>query len=117
MRIREFLAGWEEPGGAHGATLAVRNGSRLVGFVYMSPRAGTAVELSYGIAPPERGRGLASRAAELAARWALGEGGFDRVLLFVSAGHHAGHRVAARTGFQQVDRVETSIAATGETFI
>jgi RimJ/RimL family protein N-acetyltransferase len=115
-RLDEFLAGWREPGGQHGATLAVRKGGRLVGFVYMSPRPGAALELSYGIAPPERGRGLATQAAEMAACWALGEG-FDRVHLYVDADHGAGHRVAVRAGFQQVDRVETYIEPTGETFM
>lgn len=116
-RLKEFLAGWQEPGGPHGATLGIRESGRLVGFVYLSPRETAAVELSYGIAPPERGRGLATRAAALAAAWALGEGGFDRVLLCVSAGHRAGHRIAAKAGFHQVRRVDTYIHATGETFV
>ncbi|HEX6925140.1 MAG TPA: GNAT family N-acetyltransferase [Longimicrobiaceae bacterium] len=116
-RIDEFLAGWCPPGGPHGATLAIRERGRLVGFVYMSRREGCELELAYGIAPPERGKGLATRAALLATSWALEEGDFDRVLLYVDEDHSAGHRVAAKAGFRQIERVVNRIEQTGETFV
>jgi len=116
-RIEEFLSGWRPPGRPHGATLAIRERDRLVGFVYMSRREGCALELAYGIAPPERGRGLATRAALLATSWALEGGGFDRVLLYVHEDHRAGHRVAAKAGFRQIERVVSRIEHTAETFV
>ena len=116
-RIDEFLAGWEAPGGPHGAALAIRKNSHLVGFAYLSPLEARVVELSYGVAPPERCLGIATRAARLASGWALTEGGFDRVQLYVSLDHHAGHRVADKAGFRRVSCAESYIEATGVSFI
>lgn len=116
QRIDEFRAGWQSPGGPQGAVLSIRSEGRLVGFVYLSPRGASSVEVAYGIAPPARGRGLATRAAKRVTRWLLTEGGFDRVLLYVDEDHAAGHRVAVRAGFRPVDSVRTRIEATGESF-
>jgi RimJ/RimL family protein N-acetyltransferase len=75
------------------------------------------VELSYGIAPPARGRGIATRAARLAAGWALTEGGFSRVELRIPESHAASRRVAEKAGFQLEERFVTFIKATGDTAI
>jgi RimJ/RimL family protein N-acetyltransferase len=116
-RIDEFLAGWRAPGGPHGATLAIRTSGKLIGFVYMTPRRDSTVEISYGVVPAERCRGLATAAARLASTWALTEGGFRRAHLHVALGHTAGHRVAEKAGFREVGRVERHIEATAADFI
>jgi len=115
-RIEEFLAGWHPPGGPHGATLAIRTSGKLIGFVYMASLCDATVEISYGVVPAERCRGVATVAARLAATWALQEGGFRRARLHVALGHIVGHRVAEKAGFRKIGSVVGRIGATGATF-
>jgi RimJ/RimL family protein N-acetyltransferase len=116
-RLDDFIAGWTPPGGIHGGALVIDQAQPFLGLVYFGPLAPGIVELSYGIAPPARGRGIASCAARLAAEWALNEGGFSSVELRIPESHAASRRVAEKAGFQLEGSYETSIKATGITAI
>jgi RimJ/RimL family protein N-acetyltransferase len=112
-RLDEFLAGWTPRGGIHGGALVIDALRPFAGLVYFGPVTPGVVELSYGIAPPYRGRGFATCAARLAADWALDEGGFSRVELRIPASHFASRRVAEKAGFECERRFETFIEAPG----
>jgi RimJ/RimL family protein N-acetyltransferase len=112
-RLEQFNAGWTPKGGIHGGALVIDAARPFVGLVYFGPAAPGAVELSYGIAPPYRGRGIAIRAVGLACGWALDEGGFSRVDLRIPETHLASRRVAEKAGFTLERRFETFIEATG----
>jgi RimJ/RimL family protein N-acetyltransferase len=56
-------------------------------------------EVGYWVARPARGRGVATRATRLAARWVLDDLGFDRLELRADPLNVASCRVAERAGF------------------
>lgn len=112
-RLAEFNAGWTPAGGFHGGALVVDESETFVGLVYFGLVTPGVVELSYGVAPPARGRGIATRAARLASEWALTAGGFSRVELRIPETHAASRRVAEKAGFRFEERIETFIEATG----
>jgi RimJ/RimL family protein N-acetyltransferase len=56
-------------------------------------------EVGYWIAQPHRGRGAATRALRLLARWAFGELGLARLELLADVRNVASHHVAERAGF------------------
>jgi RimJ/RimL family protein N-acetyltransferase len=114
-RLNEFVAGWTPRGGIHGGAMVIDEALPFVGLVYFGPVAPHVVELSYGVAPPARGRGIATRAARLAAGWALTGGGFSRVELRIPESHAASRRVAEKAGFKLKERFETFVEATGIT--
>lgn len=87
-----------------------------VGLVNFTPQPNRGAELLYGVAPPWRGRGIASRAARLAADWAL-DHGFDRVELRIGKPHRESRRVAEKAGFREVELFETFVEGTGLTHV
>jgi RimJ/RimL family protein N-acetyltransferase len=113
--VQELLAGWTTVGGMHGGGLIVDEREPFLGIVYLAPTTAVAVELSYGVAPHARGCGIATRAARLAAEWALREGGFELVELRIDKQHHESQRVAEKAGFRFVERFLTYIEGTGKT--
>lgn len=115
--VSELRAGWTEAGGIHGGGLVIDEGEPCVGTIDFVPRGDRIVELTYGVAPPYRGRGIASRAARLAADWALTEGAFDRVELRIGEKHAVSRRVADNAGFRFVESFETFVEGTGRTHI
>ncbi len=56
-------------------------------------------QTGYWLAREARGRGIASRAAALASRWALDTWPIARLQLFTDIDNHASMRVAERAGF------------------
>lgn len=56
-------------------------------------------EVSYFLARSARGRGYATRAVRLLARWAFEENGIQRLELRADAENHASLRLAERVGF------------------
>jgi RimJ/RimL family protein N-acetyltransferase len=96
------------------AALVIDETEPFIGVMYLEPRPPTGVELSYGVAPPFRRRGIATRAAGLASEWALREGGFSRVELRIDVGHPERCVVAERAGFTFEERVTTHVEETGE---
>ena len=113
--VEELLAGWTVLGGIHGGGLIVDEREPFLGIVYLAPISVVAVELTYGVAPHARGRGIASRAARLATAWALTDGGFERVELRIDNGNIESQRVAEKTDFRCVERFLTYIEGTGKT--
>ena len=71
----------------------------LGGQVGLAGRGNHVVELAYGIAPDRRGRGYATSAARLAARWLLDERHASVVGLRIGAGNTASQRAALGAGF------------------
>jgi RimJ/RimL family protein N-acetyltransferase len=115
--VREPLAGWTEAGGIHGGGLVIDEEEPCVGTLNFLPQGDREVELTYGVAPPYRCRGIASRATRLAANWALTEGGYDRVELRIGEPHEVSKRVAVNAGFGLVERFETFVEGTGRTHV
>ena len=58
-------------------------------------------QTGYWVAPEARGRGLASRAAALASRWAIRTLPIGRLQLFADVDNHASVRAAERAGFMR----------------
>jgi RimJ/RimL family protein N-acetyltransferase len=58
-------------------------------------------EISYFLRESARGRGFATRAVQLVARWAFDELGIGRIELRVHPDNLASHRVAERAGFSR----------------
>lgn len=58
-------------------------------------------EVGYWMAPWARGRGIATAATGLLARWALAELGLERLELRIESGNAASLRVAAGAGFSR----------------
>jgi RimJ/RimL family protein N-acetyltransferase len=102
----------------HGRTLMVTiaGEQRFIGVVGFVGRGPGTVEMIYGIAPRWRRRGLASRAARLAARWAASLPGVTTVELRIGQDHEASQKVAANAGFVRAGTVTQFVPGTGETF-
>ena len=70
----------------------------------------------YGIAPRWRGRGLASRAVRLAARWAATLPGVKAIELRIDQDMIECQHVAVNAGFVVAGTVRQFVPGTGETF-
>jgi ribosomal-protein-alanine N-acetyltransferase len=114
--MEELSAGWITEGGIYGGGLIVDASQPFVGIIYVIPRAEDVVELAYGVAPPARGCGIATRAARIAADWALTDGGFAQVELRIGSGHTESRRVAEKAGFRFKERFLTYVERTGKTW-
>ena len=72
-------------------------GGDLLGAIRV--RLGEIGAIGYWIARDARGRGVATRATKLLSRWALGEGGVQRLELTTDPDNLASQRVAENAGF------------------
>jgi RimJ/RimL family protein N-acetyltransferase len=70
---------------------------RLYGAIEV--RLGEIGSIGYWIAKEARGRGVATRATQLLARWAVTEGGVERLELTTHPENVASQRVAEKAGF------------------
>jgi RimJ/RimL family protein N-acetyltransferase len=70
-------------------------------------------EIGYWLAPEGRGRGAASTAARLLARWALTSLRLERVAIHAAADNAASQRVAERAGFVREGLLRSYEAAKG----
>jgi RimJ/RimL family protein N-acetyltransferase len=70
---------------------------RLYGAIEV--RLGETGSIGYWIAEEARGRGIATRATQLLARWAVTEGGVERLELETDPANVASQRVAEKAGF------------------
>jgi RimJ/RimL family protein N-acetyltransferase len=116
--VGHWLAGWHNRRSLHGPALvitAVGEGA-LAGQIGLGYRGEGIVELTYGIAPDHRGRGYATSAARLTARWLLHEGHASTIELRISAGNAASQRVAVAAGFTPAGTIRSHVPATGETY-
>lgn len=117
--VEDWLEGWAGRPCHNGPTLLVTIGDepRFIGIVGLGdPDDQGSVEIIYGIAPRWRGRGLASRAVGLAARWALAVPGVRQVEARVDQHMPECQRVAANAGFREAGTVTQFVPGTGETY-
>lgn len=70
----------------------------------------------YGIAPRWRGRGLASRAARIAAHGTLSLPGVTAIELRIDQNHQASQHVATNAGFTMAGTITQFVPGTGGTF-
>lgn len=113
---REFALGWTPLGSRYGGTLVVDSEQEpFVGLIYLVRRQATVAEIAYGVAPEWRGRGVATRAAQIATEWALTDGSFDRVEARIDLNHTASRRVIEKAGFRLEETFKTYVEGTGET--
>lgn len=115
--ITQALAGWTKSGGVHGGGLVIDAAESFVGMIYLTPSGNNGVEISYGVAPPARRRGIATRALRLITDWAVTSGAFTSVELRIAENHVASRRVAEKAGFHLQERSEIYVENTGETYI
>jgi RimJ/RimL family protein N-acetyltransferase len=113
--VQEFQLGWD---GRHGLTLVITMppDDDLRGVLHLSIHMAGVGEISYGIAPPYRGRGLAGSAVRLTAAWAFAQLGLTRLEIVVTAsGVHgvASRRVAEKAGFVYAGIRSSHVPATG----
>ena len=115
--IADWLAGWQGRPSRIGPVLVVTvpGEPRFIGIVGFGDRGHGTVEMIYGIAPRWRGRGLASRAARLAARWALSLPGVNTVELRIDRDNTASQHVAVNAGFAPAGTVTQFVPGTGQT--
>ena len=82
---------------------------RYLGSVGVHPgRQATRYAIGYLVAPESRGRGIATRAVNLALRWAFGSLVVDRLALWTLPGNVASQRVAERAGFRYEGLIRNS---------
>jgi RimJ/RimL family protein N-acetyltransferase/GrpB-like predicted nucleotidyltransferase (UPF0157 family) len=82
--------------------IADPGGERLLGALGLTLNAKDAIgELGYYLAGEARGRGLATRAVLVLARWAIGELGLERVEVLAHPDNDASQRVSLRAGFER----------------
>lgn len=112
--IQQWRDGWSAQGSIESAGLIVDEKELFVGLVVLIPMSEGVVELVYGVVPPARGRGIAARAAQLVAKWALDQGGFEHVELRIGENHAVSRSVAEKAGFRFVERFETYVTGTGQ---
>ncbi|WP_309234971.1 GNAT family N-acetyltransferase [Streptomyces lunaelactis] len=105
--MRRCIAQWEADGPVHAFGIRVGAPAELTGTVevqfdqpYLTPGQ---VNISYGLYPAWRGRGLATRAVELACQHAAAYGAVGAVIK-ADPGNPASAAVARRVGFVPVRR-------------
>ena len=84
------------------ATFAICDSTgRCLGGVRVEAGPVRRADAGYWLLPEGRGKGLATRALALAARWALLDAGFERVQLWTEPDNKPSQRAADRAGFQR----------------
>ena len=86
-------------------------GSAGVGSINHATRIG---EVFYWVAPKHRGRGVASRATAIAARWGFQALGLDRLELYAHVDNVASHAVARRVGFTREGIIRSARRINGQ---
>lgn len=96
--VDRYIAGADD--GTCAGFVALDGDGEIVGLA-LAPhvdRAEGEAELGYIVAPPARGRGVATRLLGALTRWAFAEG-IERAYLMIAADNVASERVAARAGY------------------
>ena len=96
--IAPSQAGWRDGTMAHFAIYETAR-DRLLGTISVRFYRHGIGEIGYDLLPHGRGRGVATRAVKLVARWAFGELGIERLELRTHPDNVASQRVAERAGF------------------
>lgn len=111
--IHRQLRRVENGEGVSQAVVEVESG-RAVGLMWVALRPQNHVGgLGYWIAPPARGRGVASAAVRLAVPWALEALGLRRLEAWVEPDNLPSQRVLCRAGFQQEGRLRNFLTVDG----
>lgn len=93
---------WARQSSGEGISLAIVDAAtdRALGLISVRFRAQPGVAgTGYWLVPGARRRGFTRRALDLASRWALTEGGFDRIEAWVETGNLASQGVLDGAGF------------------
>ena len=101
QRIGDAQRQWGIGGPRHSFAVREAGTRRLVGGCVLEtcPDDRKIGELSYWVFPPYRGRGYATRSAELVCRFAFDDLGMARVDVLIEPTNEASLRVATRAGF------------------
>lgn len=91
--------GWEREGDRVVRAIADASTDELLGSIDV--RVAPTGSIGYWIGPWARGRGVATSALILLSRWAIREGGVERLELFADVANAASQRVAEKAGFQR----------------
>jgi RimJ/RimL family protein N-acetyltransferase len=113
-RLADFKHGWEQEG-RFGAALmvAAADTDEMIGVVFLRVCEHDSIELTYGVAPAFRNRGIATAAAVLVSSWCLDDLAAARVELRIGQSNLASQRVAAKADFSREGIVRSHVAATG----
>ena len=118
---QQTIQNWSEewsgrPSQGAALMVTIAEESRFIGIVGFVDRGKGVVEMIYGIAPRWRGRGLASRAVRLAARWAATLPGVKVIELRIDQDMVECQHAAVNAGFVVAGTVSQFVPGTGETF-
>jgi RimJ/RimL family protein N-acetyltransferase len=116
-RIVDFTTGWESENRFGPALIvAAADTAEMIGVVFLRRREHGSVELSYGVAPAHRNRGVATAALPLVTAWCLDELAAVRVELRISRSNDASQRVAEKAGFTREGIVRSRVDATATAY-
>jgi RimJ/RimL family protein N-acetyltransferase len=120
---REHAHDWvaDAPGdwsaGRFGAlAIADASNDRFLGAIGIRPIEENRASIGYWIAPPERGRGVATAAVRLLGHWALRRLGLRRLELYHFVGNVGSARVAEKVGFQREGVLRAYVVMRGESY-
>jgi RimJ/RimL family protein N-acetyltransferase len=112
-RLAEFRNGWEqETRFGPALIIAEADTDEMIGVIFLRLREHDSIELTYGVAPGFRNRGVATAAAVLVSGWCLEDLAAGRVELRIAQNNLASQRVAAKAGFSREGIVRSRVAAT-----
>jgi [ribosomal protein S5]-alanine N-acetyltransferase len=89
--------GWSD--GTSAAFAIYERGGAFAGQVFIEPGESRTAEIGYWLLPSGRGKGLATRAVQIASRWAFSSLGVARLTLWAGTENEASLRFAERSGF------------------
>ena len=95
--VRDAAARWRD--GSRASFVIVRADGALLGTCALTPYGDGVASVGYWLAAAARGRGLATRAVRLLARWAFDELRVERLELYTDPVNVGSQRVAERAGF------------------
>jgi RimJ/RimL family protein N-acetyltransferase len=115
--VADWLDGWAGRQSRNGPAfvVTVADDPGFVGIVGMAEHDDGAFDIAYGTAPGWRGRGLASRAARLAAQWMARQPSVHTVEVLIDQGQRACERVAVNAGFVLDEEINRPDPGSGET--
>jgi RimJ/RimL family protein N-acetyltransferase len=115
--VADWLDGWAGRQSRNGPAFVVTVADEpvFVGVVGIAEHDDGAFAIGYGTVPGWRGRGLASRAARLAAQWMARQPSVHTVEVLIDPAQRACERVAVNAGFVLDEEMHRADPGTGET--
>jgi len=114
--VSELSKGWDGSFGL-GRFVSPPESDEIHGLVCAVRRTPSTVEISYGIAPDQRGRGLATAVLDEVARYVLEQTGWaTRVEIVIAPANGASLRVAAKAGFVRDGHRRGTMPGTGAVY-